>query len=92
MNLINQNTLKSRSGTELSRVENANVWSKFYHVNHLPKEYLSRNGLVEGWGPNRVAASDPANVFGPSGSGGSVPAQPSKFCIPLSRLSPFGIL
>ena len=89
MNLINQNTLKSRSGTELSRVENSNVWSKFYHVNSLPKEYLARNGLVEGWGPTRIAASDPANVFGPSGSGGVTPAQVSKFCIPLSRLSPF---
>ncbi len=88
-NLINQNTIKSRSGTELSRVEKTNIWSRYYHVNHLPKEYLNKQGLVEGWGPNRVSASDPANVFGPSGSGGVTAAVPSKFCIPLSRLSPF---
>lgn len=86
MNIIRQVTIKSRSGTELSRVENANVWSRFYHVNYLSKSYLLNQGQVEGWGVNRNAGLDNAVVFGPSGSTG---AQVAKFCIPIERLSPF---
>lgn len=78
MNLIRQVTIRSRSGTELDRVELANFWSRNYYLNTLSNEYLQRSGPVEGWGSNRDGASDAATVSS---------ATASRFCLPLSRLS-----
>jgi hypothetical protein len=80
MNLIRQVTIRSRSGTELDRVELANFWSRIDSLNTLSDAYLSRMGPMEGWGPNRDSTSDPANLSSTT---------EYRFVIPLSRLSHF---
>lgn len=80
MNLIRQTTIRSRSGTELSRTELCNHWSRFNSLNQYSNEYLSRQGLVEGWGENRGGPTDAFCVSS---------VVPKRFCIPLPRLDPF---
>jgi hypothetical protein len=80
MNLIRQTTIRSRSGTELSRTELCNHWSRFHSLNEYDNEYLSRQGLMEGWGGIRSGGADPANLSS---------AAPLRVCIPLPRLDPF---
>jgi len=80
MNLIRQTTIRSRSGTELSRTELCNHWSRFNSLNQYDNEYLSRQGLMEGWGLTRSGIGDVANLSS---------AVPKRFCIPLPRLDPF---
>lgn len=79
MNLIRQVTIKSRSGTELDRVERANLWSLYNTVYTNSDSYLSRQGLMEGFRVDRRAAA--TDQF--------VTAVGYKFAIPLSRLAPF---
>ena len=79
MNVINQVTLMSRSGTELDRLSNANLWSKFDSLYRLPEGYLTTVGSVQGWGPT-LSASDPANLNG---------VTYKRFILPLSVISPF---
>ncbi len=74
MNLINQITIRSRSGTELARVEKANFYSYISSVNQYSLEYLANQGQVEGWA---------------SASTALVTATARTFCIPLVRLAPF---
>ena len=80
MNLIRQVTIRSRSGTELDRVELANVWSRLEYANSLSDAYLTRQGAMEGWGAARDGATDPAIVSNTAAA---------RFCIPLCRLSHF---
>jgi hypothetical protein len=79
MNLIRQVTIRSRSGTELDRVELANVWSRLEYSNQLSDAYLTRQGAMEGWGATRSSA-DPAVLSD---------TVATRFCIPLCRLSHF---
>ena len=80
MNLIRNVTGKSRSGTELFRADNANIYSRNYHVNTLSNQFLRRQGLIEGWDTSE------------SGNSGTVRVNaltPSRFVLPLARLAPF---
>jgi hypothetical protein len=77
MNLIRQVTARSRSGTELDRVELANIWSRLQYSNELSDAYLTRQGAMEGWSANR-SLTDPATISS---------ANPTRFCIPMCRLS-----
>ena len=80
MNLIREIKVRSRSGTELDRVERANLWSKIDSRYNMPEAYLKKFGEVQGYGATRVGATDPANVVETTGT---------RFCIPLKALSPF---
>jgi len=79
MNLIRQVTIRSRSGTELDRVELANVWSRLEYSNQLSDAYLVRQGAMEGWGKLRTPAD--AAVLSDTVA--------TRFCLPLCRLSHF---
>ena len=79
MNLIRQTTIRSRSGTELSRTELVNHWSRFHSLNTYDHEYLSRQGLMEGWGATRLGGTDPTILSNTA---------PLRVCIPLPRLDP----
>ena len=78
MNLIRQVTIRSRSGTELDRIELCNIWSRLESLNTLSDAYLARQGPMEGWGATRDGATDPAILSS---------AVAVRFCIPLCRLS-----
>jgi hypothetical protein len=80
MNLFRQTTIRSRSGTELSRTELVNHWSRFNSLNQYDDQYLSKQGLMEGWGATRFPNTDASNLSSLS---------PTRFCIPLPRLDPF---
>ena len=80
MNIIRQTTIRSRSGTELSRTELCNHWSRFNSLNQYSNEYLSRQGRMEGFGDTRIGGTDAAAVNSTT---------PSRFCIPLPRVDPF---
>lgn len=77
MNVIKQVTIKSRSGTELDRVERANLWSSFNTVYTNTSAYLTRQGPMEGWGQ--------ATTIIPTSGGGTA----VRYCLPLKRLAPF---
>jgi hypothetical protein len=79
MNVINEVRLTSRSGTELDRLQNANLWSKFDSLYQKPDGNLKTVGSIQGWGPT-LSASDPANLNG---------ATFTRFVLPLYVLSPF---
>ncbi|MES2577058.1 MAG: hypothetical protein V4589_05570 [Bacteroidota bacterium] len=85
MNIIRSVILKSRSGTELCRADNANVWSRNYHVNMLSAQYLRREGLIEGWDVlEDGSASTTARVYASQSATGN-----RRFVLPLARLAPF---
>ena len=48
MNLISRITIRSRSGTELERLEGANLWSKFDTQYSLPKNFRETMGSAMG--------------------------------------------
>ena len=80
MNIINEIRIRSRSGTELDRVELANLWSQKDSVYSKPDSYLTRMGSAQGFGPTRDGPTDSANV---------VTTTATRFCLPLTVLSPF---
>jgi hypothetical protein len=87
MNCIKQVTIKSRSGTELDRIERANLWSYWYTRYTESAAYLGRQGPAEGFPafsnidkPVGTTVNDiPANLE----------ATARRFFIPLKRLAPF---
>jgi hypothetical protein len=80
MNLIRQTTIRSRSGTELSRTELVNHWSRFHSLNEYTDEYLLKQGPMEGWGDkDRTGTPDTAILSDTA---------PFRACIPLPRLDP----
>lgn len=91
MNLIQQVTIRSRSGTELQRVEHANYWSRAYHVNKLPQMYLRNQGLVEGWSPLSGLTGSPMGSTSCIDVSQSLVTSTgtSRFCLPVQRLCPF---
>jgi hypothetical protein len=82
MNLIRQVTLRSKSGTEIDRVENANIFSRFKTVNTESKAYLRTTGAVEGW--DVTALETGTVVDSPLGADYAI-----KYALPLKRLSGF---
>lgn len=55
LNLVRQVTVRSKSGTEVDRVENANVWGRIKTVNTESLAYLESTGSAEGWDiPNLI--------------------------------------
>lgn len=83
MNLINEIRIKSRSGVELSRIQNVNTWSLFDSVYNRSSQNLDTVGILEGFSIGR----DPAvGSFITDATGES---QIQKFLIPLSCLSTY---
>ena len=85
VNLINEIRIKSRSGVELSRIQNVNTWSLFDSVYHRTSQNLNTVGILEGFNKDR----DPtAGYFFTTQSAGN--ESPSiKFTIPLGCLSTY---
>ena len=79
MNVINECRIRSRSGTELDRLQNANLWSKYDSLYTKPDGNLTTMGSSQGFGPTRVGGTDAANLS----------TTYAKFTIPLGALSPF---
>ena len=80
MNIINEIRIKTRSGTELDRVELANLWSYKDSIYSKSDSYLKKMGSAQGYGQARDGATDLPKVF---------PNAPQRFCLPLSVLAPF---
>jgi hypothetical protein len=80
MNFLNEVRIQSRSGTELDRLQNANLWSKFDSLYQMPAEWLNTVGSVQGFGPTRLGSTDSANT-------NTVTAV--RFNIPLAQISTF---
>ena len=80
MNVINELRIQSRSGTEMDRLQNCNLWSKYDSLYTLPAGQLTTVGSAQGFGPTRSTA-DSSNM------GSLDPA--SRFCIPLTAMSTF---
>ena len=80
MNIINEMRIRSRSGTELDRLQNANLWSKYDSLYTKPAGNLNTVASVQGFGETRSGLADDAQV---SSTGFT------KFTIPLYALSPF---
>jgi len=80
MNFLNEVRIQSRSGTELDRLQNANLWSKFDSLYQMPNEWLSTVGSVQGFGATRTGSTDSANMNTTT----SV-----RFNIPLAQISTF---
>ena len=79
MNINNEIRIRSRSGTELDRVELANLWSQKDSIYQKPDNYLTTMGSAQGFSPLRSGA-DPAALFN---------GIPKRFTLPLSVLAPF---
>ena len=80
MNLLREIRLRSRSGTELSRVENLNLYSKIISRYYYPQGWIDKFGTLMGFGSSSIGATDPAILS----EGVAV-----RFCIPLKMLCPF---
>jgi hypothetical protein len=83
VNLINEIRIKSRSGVELSRIQNVNTWSLFDSVYHRTSQNLNTVGILEGFNKDR----DPTlGTFITDAQGeGTI----EKFVIPISCLSTY---
>lgn len=82
MNLIRQVTIRSKSGTEIDRVENANIFSRIKTLNTESMAYLETTGSIEGWSIENLK-----NIGGIQYLLEGVNAQ--TYAIPLKRLSGF---
>jgi hypothetical protein len=88
MNIINRITIRSRSGTELERLENANLWSKIDTQYTYPQSYRDTLG-------GAIGMSDPATPFAPPTRKTYLSTTPTSndnlfpVLIPLSMLCPF---
>ena len=80
MNLISDVLIRSKSGTELSRVQNANQWSRLTTLYTESEKFLSTKGLTEGWAPTISPTTTDVVVSSDVWW---------RFTIPLKRLSPF---
>jgi len=80
MNLIRSILIKSRSGTELERIDRVNFWSRINTLYTSSDDYLRKFGSVMGFGSTRTGAGDAANVSDTA---------KTRFAIPLCFLAPF---
>jgi hypothetical protein len=79
MNVINEVRIQSRSGTELERLQNANLWSKFDSLYSKPRGNLETLGTIQGFGATLTPYIDGANLD----------ATFKRFVLPLYAVSPF---
>jgi hypothetical protein len=79
LNVINEVRIQSRSGTELERLQNANLWSKFDSLSTKPKGNLETVGSIQGFGATLDPVVDGANLG----------ATFKRFVLPLYVVSPF---
>ena len=82
MNCISRITIRSRSGTELDRLEGANLWSKIDTAYSLPENYRTTVGSAMGMDSGN-------NSFFSTTYEAPVPDRKYAFAIPLRSLSPF---
>ncbi len=78
MNVINEVRIRSRSGVELDRVQNANIWSMFDSVYNRSSQNLDTVGALEGFSEGRLPSNSTTEV-----------ATTTKFLIPLGCISPY---
>jgi len=78
MNCFSETRVRSRSGTELARQEQANLFAKVFNNYMYGTEYFITNAQAAGYSPNQET-TDPSSVGVPGAT----------FCIPLSYLSGF---
>lgn len=84
MNLIRSVTIRSRSGTELDRVEGANIWSLYQTLSNDTLAYLETTGRVEGWSPEAKWLEGVSASYALYSTGQNI-----RFCLPLKRLAGF---
>ena len=84
MNLIRSIVIRSRSGTEIDRIQNLNIWSRIKTLNTESMAYLETTGSTEGWLPEYIKVPSIANESGFLSGDVYV-----NFVIPLKRLSSF---
>ena len=77
VNVIQNITIRSRSGTELDRIENVALWSKNDARHTYASSWFSKYGTMAGMGATGVGATDAAILS----------ATDAKFVIPLSMIS-----
>jgi len=80
MNLISDVLIRSKSGTELCRVMNANQWSRITTLYSESEKFLSTKGLTEGWAPTISPTTTDVVVSSDVWW---------RFTLPLKRLAPF---
>ena len=78
MNIVNECRIRSRSGVELDRLQNANIWSMFDSVYNRSKQNLDTLGALEGFSEGRLPANSTTEVDATT-----------KFLIPLGCISPY---
>lgn len=83
MNLFNEIRIKSRSGVELSRIQNVNTWSLFDSVYNRTSQNLNTVGILEGFSKDRTPTTSKFDTD----AGGESPI--TKFIIPLSCISTY---
>lgn len=92
MNLISRITIRSRSGTELERLEGANLWSKIDMQYSLPKNFRETMGSAMGMEAQGLANASPVDRYSYITSiAGGLPEQTwaVQLLIPLKQLCPF---
>ena len=77
VNVIQNITIRSRSGTELDRIENVALWSKNDVRHTYATNWISKFGTMAGIGATGIGGTDPAILSGTD----------VKFVIPLSMIS-----
>lgn len=83
MNIVNEVRIRSRSGVELDRVQNANIWSMFDSVYNRSSQNLDTIGSLEGFSVGRIPTNSVLDID-PAGNSAIV-----KFLIPLGCVSPY---
>ena len=91
MNAISRITIRSRSGTEVERLEGANLWSKFDTQYSLPKNFKETMGSAMGMEAQPIVGQPVNRVVYSSSLIGGTPAQKTtvKLLLPLKHLCPF---
>ena len=77
MNLVNRITIRTKSGSEVERLENANLWSKVDTQYSLPENYAKTVGSMMGMGTTDQRLEYVADT------------KTIRMSVPLARLCPF---
>ncbi len=77
VNVIQNITVRGKSGTEYDRLENVALWSKNDARHTYSQDWFNKYGTMVGYGTTGIGATDAANLS----------ATNAKFCIPLSMLA-----
>ena len=89
MNVINRITIRSRSGTEVERLEDANLWSKLDMQYTLPQSYRDTIGGALGMSDPAIPMLPPTRKTFLTTTPGSSSDNKFPVLIPLSALCPF---